>query len=162
MDHPNLFLLHKPHLPPCQSFHQANCAEFVPKTVYLFSVQQRIRLVLDIFTQIVRVRFMQFNISPSIGVKSIIRCIVESLMALLICFAPAAFLVAADDEEVPVLSVHQVKKMLHNSDVIIIDVRRHRNWWRSTQKILTSVRENPSEVEQWALNYPKDKSLVFY
>ena len=105
---------------------------------------------------------MQLYISPSKGVKTIIRCIVASMMALLICFDPAAYLVAADDKEVPVLSVHQVKKMLHSSDVIIIDVRRHRNWWRSTQKILTSVRENPSEVEQWALKYPKDKSLVFY
>ena len=105
---------------------------------------------------------MQLYISPSKGVKAIIRCIVESLMALLICFAPAAFLVAADDEEVPVLFVHQVKKMLHNSDVTIIDVRRHRNWWRSTQKILTSVRENPSDPDKWAVNYPKDKSLIFY
>ena len=105
---------------------------------------------------------MQLYISPSKGVKAIIRCIVASIMAILICFNPAAFLVAADDKEIPALSAHQVKKMLHNSDVIIIDVRRHRNWWRSTQKILTSVRENPSEVEQWALNYPRDKSLVFY
>ena len=105
---------------------------------------------------------MQLYISPSKGVKAIIRCIVASIMALLICFDPAGFLAAAHDKEVPAISVHQVKKMLHNSDVIIIDVRRHRNWWRSTQKILTSVRENPSEVEKWALHYPKDKSLVFY
>jgi hypothetical protein len=46
--------------------------------------------------------------------------------------------------------------------VIIIDVRKYRNWWRSSKKILSAVREEPSKVDQWAQKYPKDKSLIFY
>jgi hypothetical protein len=70
---------------------------------------------------------------------------------------------AADNlKNVPGISIHQVKKRLNNSDVVIIDVRKYRNWWRSSKKILSAVRENPSNVGQWAQKYPKNKSLIFY
>ena len=87
---------------------------------------------------------------------------VAGIASLLILINPTAVLLAGDAKDVPGLSVHQVEKLLHNSDVIIIDVRRHRNWWRSSKKILSSVRENPSDLDQWAVHYPKDKSLIFY
>ena len=70
---------------------------------------------------------------------------------------------AADNlKNIPGISIHQVKEQLNNSDVVIIDVRKYRNWWRSSKKILSAVRENPSNVGQWAQKYPKNKSLIFY
>jgi hypothetical protein len=81
---------------------------------------------------------------------------------LLLIFSSTDFSAADHDKNVPGISVHQVKQLLNNSDVIIIDVRKYRNWWRSSKKILSAVRENPSKVDQWALKYPKDKSLIFY
>ena len=105
---------------------------------------------------------MPLFFSPSKGRKAISLSILASIAYLLILIDPTAVLLAGNAKDVPGLSIHQVKKLLHNSDVIIIDVRRHRNWWRSTKKILSSVRENPSDPDQWAAHYPKDKSLIFY
>ena len=93
--------------------------------------------------------------------KFVWRGTVAGIIFLLI-FSSTVFSAADNDKNVPGISVDQVKQLLNNSDVIIIDVRKYRNWWRSSKKILSAVRENPSKVDQWAQKYPKDKSLIFY
>jgi hypothetical protein len=93
--------------------------------------------------------------------KSIWRGTVAGIIFLLI-FSSTVFSPAGNDKNVPGISVDRVKQLLNNSDVIIIDVRKYRNWWRSSKKILSAVRENPFKVDQWAQKYPKDKSLIFY
>ena len=80
----------------------------------------------------------------------------------LLIYDPTGVSVAGDEKNAPGISVHQVKQMLYNPDVVILDVRKHRNWWQSSKKILTAVRENPSEVDQWSQHYPKNKTLIFY
>ena len=80
----------------------------------------------------------------------------------LLIFSSTGFSAADNEKTVPAISVHQVKQLLNNSDTIIIDVRKYRNWWRSSKKILSAIREEPSKVDQWAQKYPKDKSLIFY
>jgi len=80
----------------------------------------------------------------------------------LLIFSRTGVSAADNDKNVPGISVHQAKQLLNNSDVIIIDVRKYRNYWRSSKKILSAVREDPSTVDQWAQKYPKDKSLIFY
>ena len=64
--------------------------------------------------------------------------------------------------EVPRISVEQTKQMLDNPEVVIIDVRTAKSWWRSRTKILTAVREEIGSIMQWAGKYPKDKTLIFY
>ena len=59
-------------------------------------------------------------------------------------------------------SVNELKKEIGNPDTVIIDVRRQKNWWSSTNKILTAAREDPAKVSQWYTTYPKDKIFVFY
>ena len=46
--------------------------------------------------------------------------------------------------------------------VVVIDVRTHRNWWRSSKKIPTAVREDPSRVDQWFQKYSTNQTLIFY
>jgi len=93
--------------------------------------------------------------------KFIWRATVAGIIFLMI-FSSMDFSAPDNDKNVPDISVHQVKQLLNNSDVIIIDVRKYRNWWRSSKKILSAVREDPSRVDQWAQKYPKDTSLIFY
>jgi predicted sulfurtransferase len=69
---------------------------------------------------------------------------------------------AADKNIVPRISAAQVKQMIGLPETVIIDVRRFRNWWRSSKKILAAVREDPSKVDKWAQKYAKDKTLIFY
>ena len=80
----------------------------------------------------------------------------------LLIYSWTGFSAADNNKNVPAISVHQAKQLLNNSDVIIIDVRQYRNWWRSSKKILSAVREDPSKVDQWAKKYPKENSLIFY
>jgi hypothetical protein len=64
--------------------------------------------------------------------------------------------------EVPRISIERTKQMLASSDVVVIDVRTAKTWWRSNAKIKTAVREEPGPPERWMQKYPKDKTLIFY
>ncbi len=69
---------------------------------------------------------------------------------------------SAGSVEVPRISVEKTEALLGNPDVVIIDVRTAKTWWRSSTKILNAVREEPGAVEKWAGKYPKDKTLILY
>jgi hypothetical protein len=69
---------------------------------------------------------------------------------------------AGDTPEVSKMTVHQVKDLLGLPNTVIIDVRTYRNWWRSSKKIPTAVREDPSRVDQWIEKYFKNQTLIFY
>jgi hypothetical protein len=64
--------------------------------------------------------------------------------------------------EIPRISIERTKQMLTSTDVIVIDVRTAKTWWRSANKIENSVREDPGSLENWADKYPKNKTLIFY
>jgi hypothetical protein len=74
----------------------------------------------------------------------------------------AAFTAAGDNQDVSRISVPQTKALLDHPDTVIIDVRKYRNWWRSSKKIPTAVREDPSRVKQWIEKYAKNQTLIFY
>ena len=82
--------------------------------------------------------------------------------AILLIFCYAIGVGAGEVKEVPRISVHQVKQILGHPDVVIIDVRTAKTWWRSPTKIVNAVREELDSVEQWAAKYAKDKTLIFY
>ena len=69
---------------------------------------------------------------------------------------------SAASVEVPRISIERTKQMLANPDVVIIDVRTAKTWWRSPTKIENAVREEPGSLGDWAEKYPKDKTLIFY
>jgi hypothetical protein len=82
--------------------------------------------------------------------------------ALLIFFMTGVFAPFAGSAEAPRMAKEELKGMLGNPDVLVIDVRTQRDWKESDLKIKGSVREDPGAVESWANKYPKDKTLVFY
>ncbi len=88
------------------------------------------------------------------------------LIAILISVAlPVTYpdgLAADSSATVPRISVDDLKALLGDPDVAIIDVRTQKNWWSSTNKILSAAREDPSKVSQWQTKYSKDKILIFY
>jgi len=80
----------------------------------------------------------------------------------LLIFSQAIVLLAGDTREVARISVQKVQKLLGRPDTVVIDVRTYRNWWRSSKKIPTAVREDPLKVDQWIEKYVKDQTLIFY
>ena len=91
-----------------------------------------------------------------------IRVCTWSCVALFMILSQAIVLLAGDTGEVSRLTAHQVKKLLGRPDTVVIDVRTYRNWWRSSKKIPTAIREDPSTVDQWIEKYVKDQTLIFY
>lgn len=65
-------------------------------------------------------------------------------------------------QQAPKITKEEVKAMLGNADVIIIDVRHGGDWNSSATKITGAVREDTDNINSWIGNYPKDKTLIFY
>ena len=84
--------------------------------------------------------------------------IIVLLAGILLCRTAAS----AASIEVPRISIERTKQMLANPEVVIIDVRTAKTWWRSPSKIENAVREELGSLERWAEKYPKDKTLIFY
>jgi rhodanese-related sulfurtransferase len=61
------------------------------------------------------------------------------------------------------MTKEELKALLGNPDVIVIDVRVGASYSASKWKIQGAVREDPrAEIEAWAKKYPKDKTIVLY
>jgi rhodanese-related sulfurtransferase len=69
----------------------------------------------------------------------------------------------ATESNVPRITKEELRSMLGNPDVVILDVRASGDWKKSESKIKGALREDPStDVKSWANKYPKEKTLVFY
>jgi hypothetical protein len=60
------------------------------------------------------------------------------------------------------ISKEQLKEMLDNSDVVILDVRISEDWQKSEFKIKGAIRKRPELFDSWANEFPRDKALVLY
>ena len=85
-----------------------------------------------------------------------------NFISLLLILGPLHVLNASDAKSVSIISVDQVKQLMNKPDTVIIDVRKPKNWWRSSKKIFSAVREDPSKVDQWAVKYTQNQILIFY
>jgi hypothetical protein len=68
----------------------------------------------------------------------------------------------SDAKDVPIMTKEELKAQLDNSDVMILDVRKGKDWKSSEFKIKGASRANPKELEKWAETYPKGKTFVLY
>ena len=85
------------------------------------------------------------------------------LAAMATVFALAAFFATpAAAQDVKRITIEELKGMLGNPDLVIVDVRRDGDWKSSNVKIKGAVREDQEKVEAWMSKYAKDKTLVFY
>jgi len=84
------------------------------------------------------------------------------IMAVSVLFLIEALTTFSRAADVPRMTKEELKAMLGNPDLIVIDVRTQKDWEKSDLRIAGAVREDPGAVEAWAKKYPKDKTLVFY
>jgi len=85
------------------------------------------------------------------------------LAAIAMVFASAAlFATSAAAQDVKRMTIEELKGLLGNPDLVIIDARRDGDWKLSKVKIKGAVREDLDNVASWMNKYPKDKILVFY
>ncbi|MBW2062615.1 MAG: rhodanese-like domain-containing protein [Deltaproteobacteria bacterium] len=86
-----------------------------------------------------------------------------STPALLVCLVVIlGFAVPAAAQGAPKITKEQLKEMLDNPEVIVIDVRLEILWKASKFKIKGAVREKSGKAEKWAGKYDKTKTYVLY
>ena len=65
-------------------------------------------------------------------------------------------------KEAPRITQEELKAMLGDPDLILLDVRTAKSWEESKLKIQGAVREDPKDLKIWAEKYSKDKTIVLY
>ena len=84
-------------------------------------------------------------------------------VAVVTVFAVAAvFAMPAAAQDAKRMTIEELKGMLGNPDLVIVDVRRDGDWNSSAIKVKGALREDPEKVDTWMSKYSKDKTLVFY
>jgi hypothetical protein len=68
----------------------------------------------------------------------------------------------SDAKDIPTMTKEELKTQLDSSDVMILDVRKGKDWKSSEFKIKGASRADPNEFDKWAETYPKDKTFVLY
>lgn len=65
-------------------------------------------------------------------------------------------------DQVPRMSIDDLKDRLGSSDITVLDVRNEWTWTASNMKIAGAIREDPKQFSRWYDKYPKDRTLVLY
>jgi predicted sulfurtransferase len=81
------------------------------------------------------------------------------LLALLIVLASVGLSHAGD---VPLMTTDELNAMLGDPDLLILDVRRGKDWTSSEFKIKGATHAKPKAYDEWANTYPKTKKIVLY
>jgi hypothetical protein len=69
---------------------------------------------------------------------------------------------ALGSEDVPRMDKEELRTLLDNPDIVILDVRSPSDWNRSEYKIKGAQRLDQSNRDNLENLYPKDKTLVVY
>ena len=62
----------------------------------------------------------------------------------------------------PRISKEELRGMLGDPDLIIVDARTAGSWEESNLKIQGALREDPKDAKSWAEKYSKEKTFVLY
>nr|WP_281759917.1 MULTISPECIES: rhodanese-like domain-containing protein [Pseudodesulfovibrio] len=68
---------------------------------------------------------------------------------------------ARADDSAPRMEVEQLVEMIDSDELVIVDVRRGRDWDESEFMIKNAVRK-PHDDTSWMADMPKDKTIVLY
>lgn len=60
------------------------------------------------------------------------------------------------------MTKEELKKVMNEDTVLILDVRAGRDWGSSEFKIKGAKRAAPKDFNSWSNKYPKDHTLVLY
>ena len=63
---------------------------------------------------------------------------------------------------VPRMTTDELKSHLGAADYLVLDVRSGSDWSGSTEKVSGAERVEPRDVNGWADNYDKGKTIVLY
>ena len=72
------------------------------------------------------------------------------------------WVMACETPSVPKMSKEELKAMLGDPSLVVVDVRSAADWNAEERKIKGSLRVDPSLADSLMKTYSKDKTFVFY
>ena len=87
------------------------------------------------------------------------KIICPAILTAFLILAPSS---AVFGEKIPLRTKEELKSIMGNADVAIVDVRKGRDWTSSEFKIKGAVYRDPKKTAEWSKRYSKDKKLVLY
>jgi hypothetical protein len=85
-----------------------------------------------------------------------------SIGTLIILLGLGMFATSILSADVPRMTKEELKELLGNPDLVLLDVRSSSDWKSSDLMIKGAIREEPKEINTWANKYPRDKIIVLY
>jgi len=82
--------------------------------------------------------------------------LIMAMMGLL--FASAGW----TSDSAPRIAKEEVKALLGNPNILILDARTGSSWSGSDRKIKGAVRVDPHDVSSWIKGVPREKKLIVY
>ena len=82
-----------------------------------------------------------------------------TIIATAVFLASIATLYGSD---VSLITKEELKSIMSDADVVILDVRQGRDWSSSEFKIQGAVRVDPNQISEWQENHSKEKKLILY
>lgn len=89
------------------------------------------------------------------------RICVSALLGVLIMVVGCTY-AQNNTKEVPRIQKDEIKAKLGSPALVLLDVRRQKDWEASDEKIVGAMRMDPETVDTWAATLPKDKEIVLY
>ena len=82
-----------------------------------------------------------------------------SIAAIFLVLAPTSMVFG---KKIPLITKEELKPIMGDADVAIIDVRKGRDWTSSEFKIKGAVYGDPKKIDEWNGQFNKDTKLVLY
>lgn len=83
-------------------------------------------------------------------------------LALVVFFMGSVLVPSALAADVQLMTTDELKAVLGDADLVILDVRAGRDWKSSEFKIKGALRAGPGKFDSWGNTYGKEKKLVLY
>ncbi len=83
------------------------------------------------------------------------------LLAMVMSFA-AVVPAACTAEDAPRITKEEVRPLIGDPGVVILDARTGWSWEESDRKIKGAVRVDPADVGSWAGNLAREKKIIVY
>lgn len=90
------------------------------------------------------------------------RLLIPHVLLLVLAMVLTSAGLSQAETDVPLMTTDELKAMLDDPNLLVLDVRRGKDWKSSEFKIKGATYAKPEAYDAWADTYPKTKKVVLY
>ena len=90
------------------------------------------------------------------------RLLIPHFLLLMLALVLSSTGLSQAGTDVPLMTTDELNAMLDDTNLLILDVRKGKDWKSSEFKIKGATHAKPEAYDTWAATYPKTKKVVLY